>query len=120
MTTAGKIGKSHHQFLKVMAEKKVGNQNQAVTAEELAKHNTMESAWCSLNGTVYDVTVYINYHPGGKILLDGCGKECIDLFSTPSLIQTSTTPGSTPSTSSRSTASGSSPVEMIRPSTLYR
>ena len=74
VTTAGKVGKSHHQFLKVMAEKKTGSQNLSVTLEELSKHNTLESAWCSLNGVVYDVTVYIDYHPGGKILLDGCGK----------------------------------------------
>ena len=57
-----------------MAEKKVGDQNQPITQEELSKHKILESAWCSLNGIVYDVTVYINYHPGGKILLDGCGK----------------------------------------------
>lgn len=29
---------------------------------------------------VYDVTEYVNYHPGGDILLEGCGTESMDLF----------------------------------------
>lgn len=52
-----------------------------ITPEELAQHKSKESAWLSLYGIVYDVTVYLNYHPGGSILLDGCGIECADLFS---------------------------------------
>jgi cytochrome b involved in lipid metabolism len=28
----------------------------------------------SLKGVVYDVTNYIKHHPGGNILLEGCGK----------------------------------------------
>lgn len=30
---------------------------------------------------MYDVTVYMDFHPGGNILLQGCGKECAGLFS---------------------------------------
>jgi cytochrome b involved in lipid metabolism len=45
-----------------------------ISLEELGQHKTMDSAWCALNGVVYDVTVYLNYHPGGDILLQGCGK----------------------------------------------
>lgn len=52
-----------------------------VSASELALHCTMDSAWLSLNGVVYDVTLYINYHPGGLELMKGCGKECSQLFS---------------------------------------
>lgn len=49
--------------------------------EELSQHSTKESAWCALNGIVYDVTIYLDFHPGGDILLQGCGKECAGLFS---------------------------------------
>lgn len=49
--------------------------------EELSQHSTRESAWCALNGIVYDVTIYLDFHPGGDILLQGCGKECAGLFS---------------------------------------
>jgi len=49
--------------------------------EEVAKHNTAESAWVSLNGKVYDVTQFIPNHPGGKeYLLISAGRDCTDLF----------------------------------------
>ena len=53
-----------------------------ISLDELAEHSTAESAWLSLNGVVYDVTVYTNYHPGGNIILTGAGKEASNLFST--------------------------------------
>ena len=53
-----------------------------VSLEELSQHNTKQSAWLSLDGVVYDVTVYMKYHPGGDILLKGCGKKCDQLFCT--------------------------------------
>ena len=74
VNTAGKVGKSHHEFFKVANNHKPENKSRPITLDELSRHKSLESAWTSLNGTVYDVTVYINYHPGGKILLDGCGK----------------------------------------------
>lgn len=74
VNTAGKVGKSHHEYLKVMNAEKHVEAYRKITLEELAQHKTKDSAWLSLNGIVYDVTVYMNYHPGGTILLDGCGK----------------------------------------------
>ncbi len=52
-----------------------------ISLAELQEHTTAKSAWLSLNGTVYDVTNYIRFHPGGRLILQGCGKECCDLFS---------------------------------------
>lgn len=50
--------------------------------EEIKKHNTQESMWTVLNGNVYDLTMYIDYHPGGaKKLMMGAGKDCTSLFS---------------------------------------
>ena len=36
------------------------------TYEEIAKHNTDESRWIAVDGNVYDVTDFINHHPGGR------------------------------------------------------
>lgn len=79
-TTAGKVGKSQHQYLKVLAQHKQTSEMKKISAQELAEHKSLDSAWLSLNGVVYDVTIYMNYHPGGIEMLDGCGKECSDLF----------------------------------------
>jgi cytochrome-b5 reductase len=36
-----------------------------VTPEELRKHNKPNDAWMALKGKVYNVTPYMDYHPGG-------------------------------------------------------
>lgn len=79
--------------MKVMAQHKAATEMRKISLKELSEHPTAESAWLSLNGIVYDVTVYLHYHPGGAIILKGCGKECSALFSTTFPMQTHTTPG---------------------------
>lgn len=57
------------------------NKSRKITPEELALHNSLSSAWTAINGVVYDVTMYMSYHPGGLELLKGCGKDGTMLFS---------------------------------------
>lgn len=46
-----------------------------VSLRELRAHRSKESAWMSINGRVFDVTPYIEYHPGGvEMMLMGAGK----------------------------------------------
>ncbi|GAX78438.1 hypothetical protein CEUSTIGMA_g5879.t1 [Chlamydomonas eustigma] len=52
-----------------------------ITLEELKNHNTATNAWIALKGKVYDVTGYLQYHPGGsKILISSAGKDATELF----------------------------------------
>jgi cytochrome b involved in lipid metabolism len=74
LETVGKHGKSHHQYMKVMGQHKAASEMRKISLQELSEHHTPASAWLSLNGLVYDVTVYLHYHPGGDIILKGCGK----------------------------------------------
>lgn len=37
--------------------------------EEVARHNTEKDCWMTIKGKVYDVTKYIDTHPGGDIIL---------------------------------------------------
>ncbi|WFD36796.1 hypothetical protein MCUN1_003686 [Malassezia cuniculi] len=51
------------------------------TLAEVAKHNTEESAWVAIQGNVYDVTKFLDEHPGGKkILLKNSGKDATSKF----------------------------------------
>lgn len=51
------------------------------TWQELAQHNTEESAWIAVDGAVYDVTAFVDRHPGGReMLLLALGREATDLF----------------------------------------
>ena len=51
------------------------------TWDEVAQHNALPSVWSVYNGTVYDITMYINVHPGGKKILEKVfGKDMTALF----------------------------------------
>jgi cytochrome b involved in lipid metabolism len=55
------------------------------SAEEVAKHNKASDCWVVVKGKVYDVTKFLEEHPGGKkILLNASGAvrfHRIDFFS---------------------------------------
>ena len=51
------------------------------TMEDVAKHNAPPSVWSVYKGDVYDITMYINVHPGGKKILEKVyGKDMTPLF----------------------------------------
>ena len=51
------------------------------TIEEVSKHNAPPSIWSIYNGNVYDITMYLDYHPGGIDILKPCfGKDMTQLF----------------------------------------
>ncbi|NXT39172.1 NB5R4 reductase, partial [Pelecanoides urinatrix] len=52
-----------------------------VTEDELAKHNKKEDCWICIRGFVYNVTPYMEYHPGGEDeLMKAAGMDGTDLF----------------------------------------
>nr|XP_013804446.1 PREDICTED: cytochrome b5 reductase 4 isoform X2 [Apteryx mantelli mantelli] len=52
-----------------------------VTEDELAKHNKKEDCWICIRGLVYNVTPYMEYHPGGEDeLMQAAGTDGTDLF----------------------------------------
>lgn len=52
-----------------------------VTPDELAKHNKQEDCWVALKDKVYNVTTYLQYHPGGvDELMRGAGRDATELF----------------------------------------
>eukprot|EP00842_Homolaphlyctis_polyrhiza_P006381 jgi/Hompol1/6744/HPOL_005062-RA len=54
---------------------------QRFTVQDLAEHKTRTDAWLALRGKVYNVTRYIDFHPGGAgQLLRGAGKDATELF----------------------------------------
>ncbi|XP_053143113.1 cytochrome b5 reductase 4 isoform X2 [Hemicordylus capensis] len=52
-----------------------------VTEEELSKHNKKDDCWICIRGLVYNVTPYMEYHPGGEDeLMKAAGTDGTDLF----------------------------------------
>jgi fatty acid desaturase/predicted heme/steroid binding protein len=44
------------------------------TLEDVSKHNSRESAWLAIHGKVYDVTKFLDSHPGGDLILMAAGR----------------------------------------------
>jgi cytochrome b involved in lipid metabolism len=42
---------------------------QAFTLEEVKKHNQEKDAWVVMDGEVFDVTKFLNEHPGGSTIV---------------------------------------------------
>jgi len=58
-----------------------GGAQRSFTFAEVAAHNTAESCWITMDGRVYDLTPWLDSHPGGReMLLLAAGRECTDLF----------------------------------------
>lgn len=52
-----------------------------VDKEELKKHRSRDDAWIVLGDKVFDVTRYLEFHPGGiDELMKGAGKDATSLF----------------------------------------
>ncbi|KAM7342665.1 cytochrome b5 reductase 4 isoform 2-T6 [Cochliomyia hominivorax] len=52
-----------------------------VTKDELVKHNKKNDAWMAIQGVVYNVSKYMDFHPGGaEELMRGIGSDATKLF----------------------------------------
>ncbi len=52
------------------------NEEKMITLEEFAKHNSKEDCWVHFQGKVYDVTAWLDKHPGGADkIAQFCGKD---------------------------------------------
>jgi cytochrome b involved in lipid metabolism len=51
-----------------------------IRLEELALHNKRNDCWMALYGKVYNLTQYINEHPGGSAILKAAGKDATEIF----------------------------------------
>ncbi|KAL6448132.1 hypothetical protein ACFW04_000269 [Cataglyphis niger] len=59
----------------------VGGVSRVVTLSELANHNKQTDAWIAIRGVVFNVTRYMDFHPGGvDELMRGVGKDATKLF----------------------------------------
>lgn len=54
---------------------------QTITLEEVKKHNSRDSVWFVIHNKVYDVTKFMEEHPGGEeVLLEQAGKNASEIF----------------------------------------
>ena len=51
------------------------------TRSEVSKHDSKQSCWLIINGTAYDLTSFVDSHPGGSnLILKYAGKDATEAF----------------------------------------
>lgn len=57
-------------------EVSAGSSAGTITMNEVATHNTPQDCWSVVDGKVYDLTQWIDKHPGGAVVIKAlCGKD---------------------------------------------
>ena len=50
---------------------------------EVSSHNKASDCWLDISGNVYEVTSYLDYHPGGAdIIIMFCGQDATEAYNT--------------------------------------
>lgn len=58
-----------------------GTPSDALTMDEVAKHNSADDCWSVINGEVYDLTQFASRHPGGQDAIHSlCGVDGTNAF----------------------------------------
>jgi cytochrome b involved in lipid metabolism len=52
-----------------------------ITMDMVAQHASATDCWMVINGKVIDVSNFVGKHPGGEVILQGCGKDATPYFS---------------------------------------
>eukprot|EP00190_Bangiopsis_sp_CCMP1999_P003821 CAMPEP_0198733234 /NCGR_PEP_ID=MMETSP1475-20131203/43862_1 /TAXON_ID= ORGANISM="Unidentified sp., Strain CCMP1999" /NCGR_SAMPLE_ID=MMETSP1475 /ASSEMBLY_ACC=CAM_ASM_001111 /LENGTH=119 /DNA_ID=CAMNT_0044496495 /DNA_START=137 /DNA_END=492 /DNA_ORIENTATION=+ len=75
-----KPGRSQLDWLRTKKSIRLGPQR-GVSTEELSKHKTKDDAWTAIRGRVYNISPYVEYHPGGGAqLMRAAGRDGTALF----------------------------------------
>ncbi len=62
-------------------EKAIPPAEKSYSMSDITLHADAQSCWTSINGNVYDLTSWVNQHPGGKdAILYLCGKDGTSAF----------------------------------------
>jgi cytochrome b involved in lipid metabolism len=59
---------------------KGGKTNKKYTMQQVLKHNKKEDGWLVINKKVYNVTTWIDKHPGGAVIENYLGRDATKAF----------------------------------------
>lgn len=65
---------SYSKNIKLKYKRSYKNQG-PFTHSQVLQHNTIDDAWIIIDSKVYDITEYIDIHPGGDAILNNVGKD---------------------------------------------
>ncbi|TVU01608.1 hypothetical protein EJB05_42658 [Eragrostis curvula] len=65
---------------KVVHSGGTGKMSRTYTKNEVSAHNTRKDCWIIIKDKVYDVTSYVEEHPGGDAILNNAGDDSTEGF----------------------------------------
>lgn len=78
------INRSGPEIYSVFVDQILGNMAsdaKVYKLEDVSRHNTHQDCWIVIGGKVYDVTKFLEDHPGGdEVLISATGKDATDDF----------------------------------------
>ena len=70
-----------HQSESNGSQDEQGGTGESLTLEEVQENDTPDSCWAAIDGTVYDLTDWVEEHPGGPARIEQlCGTDATDMF----------------------------------------
>lgn len=77
----GEINKSTVPVYDKVKEATIIKDETVTDSSEVSKHNNIDDCWLIISGNIYNVTTYLNLHPGGiSEIQPYCGKEATQAF----------------------------------------
>lgn len=67
-------------FFKKFFSGKLQMPDKKYSLKEVEKHNKDNDAWLAIHGNVYNITNWIDQHPGGSVIKYGIGKDATNMF----------------------------------------
>jgi hypothetical protein len=58
------------------------NTDPVYTLQDLKDAHLRGECWTAINGNVYNITAFVDQHPGGNIISEDCGMDATTLFET--------------------------------------
>lgn len=82
LTTASLFAINNYKSQRILLDTQFDTSAASITVDELKKHRSLDrGVWISIRRKVYDLTDFLNKHPGGsKIILQHAGKDVTKLF----------------------------------------
>ena len=74
------VNRPNNQRLEAAQDTAVDQQNKTFTMAEIATHNSKTDCWTVISGQVYELTDFVNRHPGGNEVVRACGIDATTLF----------------------------------------
>lgn len=72
--------RSNNQKPKATQDTTANQQDKTFSMDEIATHSSKTDCWTVISGQVYNLTDFINRHPGGDEVVRACGIDATALF----------------------------------------